>query len=184
MYGNTAEMTPKPVEVIHFTRKSMDPLKGFHSYGVSVVTLLDGGGADETYVSCLHMQPGAWIADALAVRDSALLIVQGRVDILMQLPALRLQPSGGMGVVLNADIRYRLSSETGAILLVVEAERLQATQAGISTPERVMGATWPGEFEAPRRQSLYSQMLSLLFRIRWRKIRRVATRLDSSVWRM
>jgi hypothetical protein len=54
-------------------------------------------------------------------------------------PRLELTP--GVGLILSADARYRLHSDSGAIVLVVEAERLESNEQGRSTPERIMGET-------------------------------------------
>lgn len=68
---------------------------------------------------------------------------------------------------MNADDRYRLMSETGAIILVVEAERLEATDAGKSTPERIWGAMSPGEVVVRRRRTMLSVMRWVCFRMGW-----------------
>ena len=108
--------------------------------------LADGAGHDETYLSCLHFEPGGWIADPPVVRDTAILVVSGKVVLIGIEPVdMRLDLSPGVGITLNADEAYRMKSDTGAIVLVVEAERLEPTRGGISTPERIMGQLWPGE---------------------------------------
>jgi hypothetical protein len=129
----------RPLDVIHFTKGATDPLEGFRAHGVRAVMLADGGGADETYVSCLHFEPGGWVVDPPMGRDSAILAVQGEVILHEARYGMRLDLSPGVGVVMNADVRYRLESETGGILLIVESERLEATECGISTPERILG---------------------------------------------
>jgi hypothetical protein len=65
-----------------------------------------------------------------------------------------------------ADEAYRMKSDTGAIILVVEAEHLEATRGGISTRERIMGQLWPGE-SMPRRRAWLSVMRHIYFRVRW-----------------
>ena len=62
---------------------------------------------------------------------------------------------------MSADDRYRLNSDWGAIAIVVESERLEATERGISTPERIWGELWPGESVGERRQPLLSVMRSI-----------------------
>ena len=175
----------RPLDVIHFTLGATDPIVGRRAHGVRVVVLADGGGADETYVSCLHFEPGGWVTDPPAGRDVAILAVQGAVILHEARLGMRLDLSPGVGVVMNADVPYRLESEDGGILLTVESERLEATECGISTPERIMGQLWPGEVlrEGRRPRSL----LSLYRWISWhvwlaRPIRRPEG-VGSSGWR-
>jgi hypothetical protein len=74
---------------------------------------------------------------------------------------------------MNADERYRLRSDTGAIVVVVESERLESTERGRSTPERIIGQRWPGESVGGRGRTLLSVMCSIYYRLRWwRPIRR------------
>lgn len=146
------------MRVIHFTEGATDPVQGFCAHGVRVVPLADGAGQDETYLSCLHFDPGGWIADPPVVRDTAILVVSGKVVLIGIEPVdMRLDLSPGVGITLNADEAYRMKSDTGAIILVVEAERLEATRGGISTPERIMGQLWPGE-SMPRRRAWLTVM--------------------------
>lgn len=175
------------VQVVHFTEGATDPVQGFRSHGVRVVTLADGAGADETYVSCLHFEPGGWISDPPAVRDSALLSVYGEATLMgldadtggIEGPRLELSP--GLGLIVSADATYRLHSDSGAIVLVVEAERLESTEKGRSTPERIMGATWPGEDQFKRRRTWLSVLRLMRFRLRfWRPI--LLARMESSGW--
>ena len=53
------------------------------SYGVKMVMLADGAGADETYVSCLHLEPGAWILEVPALRDTGIFVVHGGLTLFM-----------------------------------------------------------------------------------------------------
>jgi hypothetical protein len=179
------------VQVVHFTEGATDPVQGFRSHGVRVVTFADGAGADETYVSCLHFEPGGWISDPPAVRDSALLSVHGEATLMgldadtrvVTGPRLELLP--GVGLILSADATYRLHSDSGAIVLVIEAERLESTKQGRSTPERIMGATWPGEDQFKRRRTWLSVLRMIRFRLRfWRPIlrQRLLARMESSGW--
>jgi hypothetical protein len=171
------------VQFVHFTAGATDPVEGFKAHGVRVVTLADGAGADETYVSCLHFEPGGWISDPPAVRDSAVLVVHGEVTFNSEETGLRLELSPGTGLVMSADDRYRLNSDWGAIAIVVESERLEATERGISTPERIWGQLWPGESVGERRRTLLSVMRSIWFRLRWKlPLRRRVARPESSGW--
>lgn len=168
--------------IVHFTEVATDPLKGFSSHGARFVPLADGAGEDETFLSCLHLEPGGWISDPPADRDTTLLIVHGAVTFASSAPyTLRVQLSCGMGMVMAADTRYRLQSDWGAIVLLVEAERLEATECGISTPERILKAVWPGEQLRPERRTLLSMVRRVWFRWKWRKLRRLV-RADRSAW--
>jgi hypothetical protein len=69
--------------------------------------------------------------DPPAERDYSLLVVQGEVTFVETDTRARLELSPGVGVVMNADDRYRLKSEKGAILILVEAERLEASVVGM-----------------------------------------------------
>jgi len=89
------------VQVIHFTVGATDPVQGFRSHGVRSVALADGAGADETYVSCLHVEPGGWITDPPTVRDSTLLLVHGEATFRSIETGLRLELSPGVGLALN-----------------------------------------------------------------------------------
>jgi hypothetical protein len=62
-----------------------------------------------------------------------------------QSPQIRIDIHAGMGCVLDADEAYALESEEGAIVLIVESDRLLPHARGISTPERVAGQTWPSD---------------------------------------
>jgi hypothetical protein len=170
------------VQVIHFTVRATDPVQGFQSHGVRSVALADGAGADETYISCLHFEPGGWIIDPPTVRDSVLLLVHGAATFFSMETGLRLELSPGLGLTMNADDRYRLMSETGAIILVVEAERLEATDAGKSTPERVWGAMWPGEVVVRRRRTLLSTLRWICLRMGWWPMYRRIASVTASGW--
>jgi hypothetical protein len=170
------------LNVIHFTHGATDPLQGFRTHGVRVVMLADGGGSDETYVSCFHFEPGGWVKDPPVGRDSAILVVHGSIILKEWRPQLFIhRTSSGVGVVLSADVRYSIESETGAILIVVEAERLQVTPSGVSTPGRVWGQVWPGEKFDQKPRTLLSIWRSISFRWRFRKLRRL-NRVDRSGW--
>lgn len=165
-------------DLVHFTECAADPLQGIRSYGVKMVMLADGAGADETYVSCLHFEPGAWILEVPALRDTGIFVVHGRLTLFMSSvvappapkfiskPHIQFRLSPGMGMVITADHRYRIESDGGAIALVVESESLEATECGLSTPERIMmDQGWPGESDAPCRQSLFSAIRSISCRV-------------------
>jgi hypothetical protein len=170
------------IRVVHFTVGATDPVQEFCAHGVTVVPLADGAGADETYVSCLHFEPGGWIADPPAIRDSAILVVHGHVKLLSLEPTMRLNLLCGTGVVINADQRYRLESDTGGIIMIVEAECLEATERGLSTPERIWGQRWPDERDLPRPRTLISLMTCIYYGVRgWRPVQRLFG-IDFSGW--
>jgi hypothetical protein len=50
-----------------------------------------------------------------------------------------------MGFVVDKKEPYSLRSDTGAIVLIVEATTLTAHARGISTPQRIAGQTWPSD---------------------------------------
>jgi hypothetical protein len=103
--------------VIHFTHAAADPLTSFQSTGASFLPLADGQG--DTHISCLHLKIDGKIEAPSIIHAAALLVVHGRVTI---------EPH-----------------DTGAILLLVEAQELTAHARAISTPQRIEGATWPSD---------------------------------------
>jgi hypothetical protein len=50
-----------------------------------------------------------------------------------------------MGAVFEQNEPYTLKADTDAILLLVESQELTAHARGISTPQRIEGATWPSD---------------------------------------
>ena len=50
-----------------------------------------------------------------------------------------------MGAVFAPGESYLIDSESGAILLIIEARELTAHARGISSPQRAAGATWPSD---------------------------------------
>ncbi|MGH8228602.1 MAG: hypothetical protein ACREU3_12000 [Steroidobacteraceae bacterium] len=131
------------MRVIHFTHGATDPLWNPAS-GARFVPLADGFGA--TYLSCLHLEPGARIPEAPTGAATALLLVHGYGVLWTHHPdEMRIAISPGMGFVFESGARYSLESRTGMIYLVVESATLQPTAAGMSTPERIRGQLWPGE---------------------------------------
>ena len=56
------------MQVVHFAAGATDPVKKFSAHGVRFVPLADGAGEDETFVSRLHLEPGAWMNDPPAER--------------------------------------------------------------------------------------------------------------------
>lgn len=139
------------MRVIHFTHGATDPLWNPAS-GARQVALADGYGV--THVSCLHLEPRARIPEAPTGAATALLPVYGYGVLWTHHPhEMRLNISPGAGYIFEAGCRYSLESRTAMICLLVESTTLEATDAGISTPERIMGQLWPGERAADLRES-------------------------------
>jgi hypothetical protein len=165
------------MRVIHFTQGATDPLWNAAS-GARYVPLADRFGA--THVSCLHLEPRARILEAPAGAATALLLVHGYGALWTHYPEEgRIDISPGMGFVFEAGSRYSLQSRTGMIYLLVEATALEATAAGVSTPDRIRGQRWPGETIADLRppRSLLGRCLGDL---EW-PVRRLARR---AIWRL
>ena len=134
------------MQVIHFTRGAADQLDGFRAQRTALVNLADGEGASQ--ISCLHLSPGAQILEPPATHDCALLLVHGRMTVTAINTGMRLALEAGVGVTVEAGERYTLESEMGAIVITIDAQHIEPTPAGISTPARIAGQRWPGETEA------------------------------------
>jgi redox-sensitive bicupin YhaK (pirin superfamily) len=130
------------MDVIHFTHGAADPLKGFGASAASFLPLADGGG--DTHISCLHLEIGGKIEAPSITHAAALLVVHGRVTIESDIGA-RIKFSGGMGALFSPNEPFTLKSDTGAIVLIIESQELTAHARGISTPQRIEGATWPSD---------------------------------------
>jgi len=153
----------RPVSIIYFVEGATDPIA---ARGVRYVPIAHGPEHCDTKVSCFHLAPGARMARAPCYQDSVLMVVQGRLIASSdQWAGAKIDFSGGMGAVLRAGEALSVKSDDGAIVVIVEASRLSATSQGISTPQRIMGQTWPGE--SPPRKTLHSRIRSIIFRLRW-----------------
>lgn len=131
------------MQVIHFTQGAADPLDGFRARKTALVNLANGEGASQ--ISCLHLAPGAQILEPPATHDCALLLVHGRTTITALDTGMRLALDAGVGVTVRAGEHYTLESEAGAVVIAIDALRIEPTEAGISTPARIAGQRWPGE---------------------------------------
>lgn len=101
------------------------PVCGIRAYGVKMVMLAHGAGVDETYVSSLHFEPGAWILEVPELRDTAIFVVHGALTVFMSSalappgskfigkPHIPFSLSPGMGMLITADHRYRIESDAG-----------------------------------------------------------------------
>jgi hypothetical protein len=56
---------------------------------------------------------------------------------------LLLNPSAGVGILLQEGEGCQLASPTGAVMLIIEADQLAAGPCGISSPDRIMSQQWP-----------------------------------------
>jgi redox-sensitive bicupin YhaK (pirin superfamily) len=132
------------MDVIHFTKGAADALTGFSALGASFLPLADGQG--DTHISCLHLEIGGKVESPSLSHATALLVVHGRITITGEHGGPRNNKiHAGMGIVVSPEEPYSFKSDSGAILLIVEAEQLSAQKRGISSPERIAGATWPSD---------------------------------------
>lgn len=134
------------MQVIHFTRGAADPLEGFDARETALVNLANGEGTSQ--ISCLHLGPGAQILEPPTTQDCTLLLVHGRMTVTAADSGMRLALEAGVGVTVKAGERYTLESTTGAVAIAVDAQSLEPTVAGISTPSRIAGQRWPGAEQA------------------------------------
>jgi hypothetical protein len=132
------------MHIIHFTRAAADPLISSDVEGVHFLPLADGQG--DIHLSCAHFNPGATVKASSLGHAAALLVVHGCITIASEHGNTRnINISAGMGGVFEPKEDYTFKSNSGAILLIVEAEQLLAHVRGISKPERISGQTWPSD---------------------------------------
>jgi hypothetical protein len=132
------------MRVIHFTHGAADPLEFSGDEGAQFLPLADGHG--DTHVSCVHLEAGATNSAPSLTHAATLLVVHGRITITSEHGEPRnTNILAGMGIVVAPEEPYSFKSDSGAILLIVEAEQLLAHQRGISNPERIAGARWPSD---------------------------------------
>ena len=131
------------MKVIHFTEGAAEIFESSQVSLTKFVPLLHGPG--ETYITCLHLLPGANLVELPTSQECALIVVSGFVTVLTFEPHVSIDLRAGVGVVIEEGDGYALESREGAIVIAVNAERLNVSKETISTPERVMGQTWPGE---------------------------------------
>ena len=136
------------MDVIHFTQGATDLMLFPGTRGAHFVPLADGEG--DAHMGCVHLEPGATVESPSLTHATALLVVHGRIEVSADATGKIAWLSGGMGCVLKRDQAYSLQTETGAIVLVVEAHTLEANSRGISTPERINGQTWPSDVLIPK----------------------------------
>lgn len=131
------------MDLIHFTQGATDPLTAFDARLVGFLPLAEGRG--DSHVGCAHLDPGTAIEAPSLTHAAALLIVHGRVTLCTEDPISRFDLSAGVGAILQKDERYSLTSDSGAIFLILEAAELVAHPRGISSPDRIAGQTWPSD---------------------------------------
>jgi hypothetical protein len=136
------------MHIIHFTRAATYPLNSLGSSSAFFLPLADGQG--DTHISCLHLDMNGKIEAPSITHAAALLVVHGRITIEPHDTHARINIHAGMGAVFTPNEPYALKSETGAIVLIVESQELTATARAISTPQRIEGATWPGDQTSAR----------------------------------
>jgi hypothetical protein len=129
------------MDIVHFTpgTLSFDKLPRPEDLA-SILPLASGKGDIE--VSCLFLHPGGVTTVPPGPHSQLILTVNGKAQTTF--------PTGfgprilaGMGMLLHPGETCRLQSSHGAVILVVEASKLQADLCGISAPERVAGQQWP-----------------------------------------
>lgn len=131
------------MKVIHFTEGAAEVFESSQVSLTKFVPLLQGPA--ETYITCLHLLPGANLVELPTSQDCALIVVSGFVTVLVFQPHVSVELKAGVGVVIEEGEGYALESREGAIVIAVNAERLNVSKEAISTPERVTGQVWPGE---------------------------------------
>jgi hypothetical protein len=131
------------MNIIHFTRGATDPLQGFGAGGASFLPLADGEG--DPHISCLHLDSGGKVSSPSLTHAAALMVVHGRITVTTLYPPSKIDIHAGMGAFLEKDEPYSLKSEEGAILLILESDRLLPSERAISTPQRIAGAQWPSD---------------------------------------
>lgn len=128
------------MDIIHFTPGALDS-ENVQRHGF-VAHMPLAAGAGELELSCLYLAPGGGVAVPRARGAQLLLFVNGKAAAHFD-NGMLLELSAGMGLLLQEGEQCRLSCATGAVVLVLAADRIGADACGISAPERVMGQLWP-----------------------------------------
>ena len=131
------------MKVIHFTEGAAEFFESSRVSLTKFVPLLQGAG--DTYVTCLHLLPGAMMVELPTSQACALIVISGFMTVNTFEPNVSVELRAGVGVVIEEGEGYSLESREGGIVIAVNAERLNASKEAASTPERVMGQVWPGE---------------------------------------
>jgi hypothetical protein len=130
------------MQVIHFTHGASDPLLSFQATATHWGPLVDGYGGN--HVGCVHLEAGARIPKPSLTHAATLRVVHGRMTVMTEHEA-RIEILAGVGAVLERHEPYSITSDIGALVLVVESDTLRANIRGVSTPQRIAGQTWPSD---------------------------------------
>jgi hypothetical protein len=117
----------------------VERLPGSLDSGLGLVSLIEGCG--DIDVSCLHLSPGAEMCDLSMTHDRTVLVLQGQLAVMAgPRSGVRVDLSPGMGLVLKYGERFELiECPHGAVLLLIEAQWLDAVSVGVSSQRRVPG---------------------------------------------
>ena len=128
------------MDIVHFTPGMLNYDKP--RAGETAATLPLASGTGDLQVSCLSLSPGGKISVPASIHSQLIMTLNGKA------PATF--PTGfgpriyaGMGMLLHPGETCQLDSELGAVIIAVEATKLDADPCGISLPERVAGQKWP-----------------------------------------
>ena len=126
------------MDIIHFTLGTADHLDSHQATAARFLPLAEGSG--NVHLSCLHLEENGTITAPSTNHAAALLVVRGRITVTTFHTPMRIDILGGMGCLLAKDEPYSLTSDRGAILLIVESDQLIAHEPGANC-----GARWPGD---------------------------------------
>jgi hypothetical protein len=128
------------MDLVHFTPGALDHDSARRPGATAIMPLANGKGDIE--ISCLYLPPGGRVSVPPSGHSQLILTVNGK--------ATAKFPSGfgpriyaGMGMLLHPGETCQLDSEQGAVIIAIEAAKLEADRCGISLPERVAGQQWP-----------------------------------------
>ena len=128
------------MDIVHFTPGMLAYDKPHSSSTAAIMPLAAGKG--DIQISCLHLSPGGRISIPPSNHSQLIMTVNGI--------AKSQFPTGfgpvilaGMGMLLHPGETCQLKSDQGAVIIAVEATKLEADLCGISIPDRVVGQQWP-----------------------------------------
>jgi hypothetical protein len=128
------------MDILHFTPGSFDPDNVRRHGTVAHMPMASGNGDFD--ISCLYLAPGSQIAVPPGRYAQLLLVVNGKLEATFE-HRLRLEPSAGVGVLLKEGESCQLESATGAVIITLEGDQIEADPCGLSSPQRGMGQQWP-----------------------------------------
>ena len=131
------------MKVIHFAEGAAEFFESSRVSLTKFVPLLQGTG--DTYLTCMHLLPGAMVVELPTSQSCALIVVSGFMTANAFEPNVSVQLRAGVGVVIEEGEGYSLESREGAVVVAVNAERLNVSKEAVSTPELIMSQSWPGE---------------------------------------